>query len=76
MNNAITANAKRCALGFGSMVLFRGGAKRALALVLDVFLSLFSLLINYCATRVSLWFGFFLWKQKPFLWAVRAGGWQ
>ena len=35
------------------MVLFRGGAKRALTLVLDVFLSPFSLLIHYCAARVS-----------------------
>ena len=53
------------------MGLFRGGAKRALTLGLDVLLSMFSLLIHYCATRVALWLGFFLRKQKPFLWAVR-----
>lgn len=33
----------------------------------------FSLLIHYCATKTRLRLGFFLWKQKLLLWAVRAG---
>ena len=66
-------NGKREKICFGLWLhgVFRGGAKRVLMLALDVFLSMFSQLIYYCATRVALWLGFFLRKQKPPLWAVR-----